>query len=363
MKKLLLSAVLLISSILFIHNSSAQNQILIKNIVYDVPLINEEMFPLDLDSYYSQSTWWVNNIETSRRLFLQQTIMNKVKKSEFTVYNESGIPLTGKEVDGIIRLTENVSLTHPYPPYDTYDTVLTSYLRPYEIHYLRFNELWYYHKKTLEIKKVIASYAPVISNYDTITKTEFRKPLFWIKCSDQSEKTKGYVQATDFIEYKCSFKPMYLRFPMWNTFISISDDSLIRKDYISSMLNAAANGSIKVYESSDLPNFYNYTSDSVKQLKFEDVADIISDTVTQRLTRTEPPYDTRDTVIITKMNLNTITQLKFHEKWFFNKNTLEIKKQEIAVSPCEAAYEIDGTTLKGFRILFSLLFMPPFRCY
>jgi len=365
MKNLSIFCSILLLSILSSKFSTAQNQVLVKSIVYDVPIINEEMFPMDINMYYAENTWWTNNLETSKRWFLQQSIINTVKMGNLSVYSAEGKLLSKTEVDKIINKWDTMNLERPEPPFNTYDTIVSTSMDPTEIHYLRFKETWYYDQKTLTIKKVIDSYAPVTSAYgnDTVNIKEIRTPLFWIKCGDNSTKTKGYTLLTDLIEYKTAFKDLNIHFPMWNNFVSISDDSLVRQNYISSMIRSAAKGKIKVYEPYSIVNFYNYTADKVEVMDTAETSRILSSVENMTLQRTEPPYNYYDTTVYRTLNFGKISQLKFHEKWFFNKTTLEIKKQEIAISPCLIVKDEETGELKGFKILLSIMMMEPFRCY
>jgi len=342
----------------------AQNEVLVKNIVYDVPIINEDDFNADSSMFYYDPCWWFNNLEISKRSFLQNYILNKVEKGIVPVYNEAGKLLSDDDIYNILNRREEKAFESNQPPYDRYDTTITYKFDSKNIHYLRFNESWYYDKKTFNIKKVIMSFAPVFSEHfkDTSGMYEIRKPLFWIRCNDSSAVNGDYITLPDFIKYPCFLRKSYAKEMKSNNFVTISDDSLLWQKYITSIIDSAVKGSIKAYDAWQFDDYYDYSSDSLHPLLPYELYNLTyKEYYTKKIDK--PPYELDDSIITKGPSINDYAKLTFGEKWLFNKKTLEIKKFVLTVSPCFAKRERDEKTLIGLRGYFSLIFVKPFRCY
>jgi hypothetical protein len=72
----------------------------------------------------------------------------------------------------------------------------------------------------------------------------------------------------------------------------------------------------------------------------------IIDTI--RLSRSEPPRDMYDTIIITKPHVDAIRYL---EEWSFDPITMAIVKKVVGVCPVEQCFDEKGE-FKGFRVYF-----------
>ena len=135
MKKSIIYTALLFAFLHFNNASKGQNQLLIKSIVYDVPIYSASYYPEN----EGVEVWVNNNLEPSKRCFLQQNIINKVVNGKLEVYNELGKKLSKTEVDKILVSKDTILRSRWEPPYSTYDTVLDVVMPSYRINYLRFH--------------------------------------------------------------------------------------------------------------------------------------------------------------------------------------------------------------------------------
>ncbi len=84
---------------------------------------------------------------------------------------------------------------------------------------------------------------------------------------------------------------------------------------------------------------YDYFNDSIN--KYE-VRDIFADTTVVAMTRTTPPYETFDTMIIRQILPHDIERLRFMEEWSIDKQNLQFKKKVIGIAPIARRLDFNG---------------------
>ncbi len=110
-------------------------------------------------------------------------LMNALKEGSITAYqisptDEFLVPLTYQEIITSQIDTQHIVLTRPNPPYEEYDTVVTSEFDPAKVMRLRIKEDWYFDKKRSQMEVRIQGICPVmIKQRDG---QDFSEPLFWI---------------------------------------------------------------------------------------------------------------------------------------------------------------------------------------
>lgn len=357
--KLFLTTTILISfQLLFSFHLQSQSKLLINSIEYDVPIFNELSYDISYGKEYSD--WWDRNIETSRRSSFQKAIIEKATKGEIKVYNDEGNILTLKDINQILSSKDTVKYQRTSVPFDIYDTIITARLYTGDIQYLRFKEQWYFDTNTFKISKQISEYAPVWveCNHDN-KKTGKSKALYWIKYNKSSQK--NFKPLTDLIGYCISLDNDTV-LPNFIKFKSISDDTLLLSQYFYSLINNAENGKIKIYEYSEIENFFNYNIDSAKALLQNEVYLKFNFTDSVQLQKQEPPYYFYDSLILTKLDTCKILGLKFLERWFIDEKTLEINKEILGFVPYFIRYDYKERYLKKEE-MFYYSFAKPFRYF
>ncbi|MFH0865930.1 MAG: hypothetical protein V1904_07030 [Bacteroidota bacterium] len=349
----------------FQKNQQAQNAVLIKNIEYDVPIINKELCQ---GSELSETDWWKRNIETSKRWYFQQALLNKALNGQIKVYDENEKELNIAAVTKLVSFSDTVRLARSKPPYGFYDTVYTKYISPSEIHSIRFRETWYYDTITYKITKEITQYSPLITLDKAIkvqNKTKYVTqdiPLFWIKTNPNEDK-KDYITLTGYILYNCPiYYNMPVAMPQFGNLVNISTDTMSRKIYTWDLMFAAISNNIKAYLSTDINDYYVYVIDSMAAFSKLEILELAAKCDTIRMERATPPHEFADSVICTVKDIDGLTMLRFHEKWLLNPNTMELQKEVIALSPCEEVKSVDGS-FKGIRPLFTVFFENAVRCF
>jgi gliding motility associated protien GldN len=117
---------------------------------------------------------------------LMQVIMDALKEGAITAYDASlptdefTAPLTFQELMNTLQRADTVTYQRPYPPYDWYDTVITTVFNPTDVKKFRIKEDWFFDKQRSVLDVRILGICPVVDDVDE--KGEFRgfKPLFWI---------------------------------------------------------------------------------------------------------------------------------------------------------------------------------------
>lgn len=94
-----------------------------------------------------------------------------------------------------------------------------------------------------------------------------------------------------------------------------------REPFIKRIMDAAKNGDIQVYD------YFN------KPLTIDEVNAIGVDTIYTSLTRTQPPYDEYDTMVIKRIEYRDISKIRFLEEWKWNPKSLEMNKRIIGFGP------------------------------
>jgi hypothetical protein len=343
----------------------SQDKILIKNIEYDVPIINKELCQ---GSELSETDWWKRNIETSKRWYFQQAMLYKAIDGKIKVYDDNGTELSHDALLNLVTYKDTVKAYRKKPPYSGYDTVITKYISPSDIHSIRFRETWYYDTLTFKITKEISQYSPLISKDKAVkflNKTKFIAqdvPLFWIKPSPKADK-KNFITLTDYISYNCPvFSNMPVVMPQFGNMVDVSVDTTDRRVYLSDLLLAAISMKIKAYPGNEFSDYYDFSIDSMQAYDKSEILEIAAICDTMTFERPTPTRDLIDSVICKTKNIDNIRMLRFSEKWMIDTRTMDIQKEVIAISPCETAYN-SKNEFKGVRYLFTTMFVKPMRCF
>ena len=153
----------------------------------------------------------------------------------------------------------------------------------------------------------------------------------FISCSQKEEK----ISITKKIQYDVSIKNANPNYDPWIENMNESE----RYVFVQKLLDAAYDGKIKAYDYFNKP----LSSDELKSLGV--------DTTYKTLTRTYPPYEEFDTLIVNRINIRDINKIRFLEEWRMNETNFVFEKKVIAIAPVIDKYDDQGILL-GKQPLF-----------
>lgn len=162
----------------------------------------------------------------------------------------------------------------------------------------------------------------------------FLLPIFLliiISCDRKEDKTV----ITKKIQYDVSIKNSNSNYDPWIENISQSE----RFAFVQKLLDAAYFGQIKAYD------YFN------KPLSLAELKSLGTDTIYKTLTRTYPPYEEFDTLIVNRINIRDINKIRFLEEWKMNEKNFVFEKIVIGIAPVIDKYDTDGNFL-GKQPLF-----------
>jgi len=149
------------------RNDSDINNLVVKRIQYDVPIVSSE----------EKIDWWVNNVEGSVREELLRTIFSKAYSGEVKVYDYFHQEISPEDVKSVGTDSVYMSLKREYPPYEEYDTLVISEITYRDVSKLRFLEEWKIDESTLHVDKKVVGMAPVyVRKYFD---ESYNQVLFW----------------------------------------------------------------------------------------------------------------------------------------------------------------------------------------
>lgn len=170
MKKLQLFAVLLPIIMLVFGCSNDSCEMITERIVYDVPLKNAD----------PGADWWENGLPGPYRDKLISKIMDDATTGNVVVFSAIGKKLTIDEIKNLGAETIETTFQRAYPPYASYDTIITQHLDLRDISRVRFLEEWYYDNENHLIDKKILGMAPMVESYDPEGNLRGYEALFWV---------------------------------------------------------------------------------------------------------------------------------------------------------------------------------------
>lgn len=113
MNRILIIISIFLTLLTFSERLNAQEKVLVKSIEYDVPIYNEST---NFGSFQGPE-WWKNNLETSARLFLENSIIKKAKNGSIRVYNDEGKLMSHPDIEKkLISSIDTITLIRPEPP-------------------------------------------------------------------------------------------------------------------------------------------------------------------------------------------------------------------------------------------------------
>ncbi len=152
-----------------------------------------------------------------------------------------------------------------------------------------------------------------------------------ISCSQKKEK----IIITEKIQYDVSIKNANPNYDLWIENIGQNK----RYAFVQKILDAAYNGKITSYD------YFN------KPLSLSGLKNLGVDTSYKTLTRTYPPYEEFDTIIINRINIRDINKIRFLEEWKMDEENLVFEKRVIGIAPVIDKYDNEGNLL-GKQPLF-----------
>lgn len=112
-------------------------------------------------------------------------VMDALREGSITAYeitetDEFLVPLTFEEIIARLERSDTVQLQRPNPPYDYYDTVITTKFNSQDVKRIRVKEDWYFDKQRSQMDVRILGICPVRDSYDENGNFRGFDPLFWI---------------------------------------------------------------------------------------------------------------------------------------------------------------------------------------
>jgi hypothetical protein len=138
--------------------------------------------PYDIDD----GEWWIENIETSKRMAFVQTLFDRAYAGKVKAYHaDSRKQLTVEEVKRIGNESDTLTLQRPEPPYDHYDTIVHRAFSLNQIHKVKFLEEWSFDKDSYTMTKHVLGVAPMMAVYAGDSELLGYRSLFWILFDDR----------------------------------------------------------------------------------------------------------------------------------------------------------------------------------
>lgn len=205
MKRIVVALTVLIAALAF--GQTSQAQILDsppRDGVYDkVHTLEKEPIPYafvrEADVFWQKRIWRVIDMrEKMNQPFyfpevphngwrsLMTIIMDALKEGTITAYDaasstdEFTIPLTYQQIMGRLERSDSVKQQRPTPPYEWYDTVITTKFNPMDVKRFRIKEDWVFDKQRSRMDVRILGICPVRDNFDENGNFRAYEPLFWI---------------------------------------------------------------------------------------------------------------------------------------------------------------------------------------
>ncbi|MBE0641044.1 MAG: gliding motility protein GldN [Bacteroidales bacterium] len=112
-------------------------------------------------------------------------VMDALREGSITAYeitetDEFLVPLTFEEIMARLERSDTVQLQRPVPPYEYYDTVITTKFNSQDVKRIRVKEDWYFDKQRSQMDVRILGICPVRDSYDENGNFRGFDPLFWI---------------------------------------------------------------------------------------------------------------------------------------------------------------------------------------
>ncbi len=158
----------------------------------------------------------VNN----RKSLISATIEG-IENGIITAYtnDQLEVKLTYDELMASLTKSDSVTLTREYPPYDTYDTVLTIPFKPDDVTMWRLREFWFFDKKRSVLECRIMALCPVMADFDERGELRGYLPLFWVSYPEARQvyaKTEVFNRHSD--AYRLSIDDVFYK-RMFNSYI------------------------------------------------------------------------------------------------------------------------------------------------
>jgi hypothetical protein len=158
--------------------------------------------------------------------------------------------------------------------------------------------------------------------------------------SGQTKKDySGEKQLTERIQYDIMIKSPDQDLDWWTQNIEGSK----REAFVKTILELASSGKMIAYD---------YLNDS---MTVDDVKAIESRSETITVADPDDPSITRDTVITEKLDIQTITKVRFLEEWYLDEKNLSFDKKVCGVMLLRENYD-DSLEFRGYTPLFWLYF-------
>ncbi len=103
-----------------------------------------------------------------------------------------------------------------------------------------------------------------------------------------------------------------------------------REKLVKTILRGAVSGRFKVYD-----YFYN-------PLDKKAVSRILSDTIVLKIREPKPPYELKDSIVVTHIQVKDIRRLRFLEEWRINPKTMQFTKVIKGIAPVARRIDAEG---------------------
>ncbi len=155
--------------------------------------------------------------------------------------------------------------------------------------------------------------------------------LLFTACGHPGKK----VLITKKIQYDVTIKSPDASYDPWIQNIG----QTAREKLLTTLMKAAIEGRLQAYD------YFN------RPLDQDQLNDILSDTAFRTLTRSAPPYEEYDTVIVSKIEISDINKIRFLEEWHMDDQNLVFEKIVIGIAPVADKYDDEGNFI-GLMPLF-----------
>lgn len=156
--------------------------------------------------------------------------------------------------------------------------------------------------------------------------------LIFSFCSQRENK----VSITKKIQYDVNIKSVYANYDPWIENIYNQQ----RIEFVQNMLAAAYNGQVKAYD------YFN------QPMSLKELNNIGVDTIYKTLTRSYPPYEEFDTIIVNRLDIQDINKIRFLEEWYIDKEKLNFEKKVIGIALVIDKYDEEGNIIGKYPLFW-----------